>query len=221
MRLSLLAAVLVASLTIAAAPSRAATVVDAQGDFLPTYVGPALADLDVTRFSVNYDATRSLFTLGATFAGAIDPASQGIYVFGANTGTGVIRPFAALGQGNVIFDQAITIRKDGTGSVGATALSPSSIAISGNALTAQIALSLLPSTGFSPERYGFNLWPRIGTGNNNQITDFSPENATLAAAVPEPATWALFLLGFGAVGYGLRRHRRSAAVVFDGKALEA
>ena len=28
-----------------------------------------------------------------------------------------------------------------------------------------------------------------------------------AAAVPEPATWALMLLGFGAVGWQLRRRR--------------
>ena len=213
MRLPLFAAMLSALLAFATTPASAATVTDAQGDFLPTYVGPALADLDVTSFSINYDATRSVFTLGATFAGAIDPTSQGIYVFGANTGTGALRPFAALGQGNVIFDQAITIRKDGTGSIGATALNPSSIAISGDTLTAQIALSLLPSTGFAPEQYGFNLWPRIGTGNNNQITDFAPENATLAAAVPEPATWTLFLIGFGAVGYGLRRRRPAAAAL--------
>jgi hypothetical protein len=32
-----------------------------------------------------------------------------------------------------------------------------------------------------------------------------------AAAVPEPSTWAMMLLGFGAIGFSLRR-RRSAAV---------
>jgi hypothetical protein len=30
-----------------------------------------------------------------------------------------------------------------------------------------------------------------------------------APAVPEPATWAMLLLGFGAVGAALRRHRRT------------
>ncbi len=199
-------------LALAAAPAHAATVVDATGDFLPTYVGPLLADLDVTSFSVAYNSTSSIFTLGATFAGAIDPSTVGFYVFGVNTGTGTARPFAALGQGNVIFNQAITIRKDGTGSIGAVALSPADISIAGNILTFRIAASLMPSTGFTPENYGFNLWPRIGTGNNNQITDFAPENATLAAA-PEPATWALMIIGFGAMG-GMMRTRRKAGVAF-------
>ena len=30
------------------------------------------------------------------------------------------------------------------------------------------------------------------------------------SAVPEPSTWAMMLIGFGAVGYGKRRRRRSA-----------
>ena len=205
------AAALTASI---AAPAQAATVVDAIGDFLPTYTaGPRLADLDVASFSVNYSNAGQFFTLGAVLAGDIDPTTAGIYVIGVNTGTGTIRPFASIGQGNVIFNQAIVLRKDGTGSIGATALDPNLINIAGNIITARIALSLLPSTGFAAEQYGFNLWPRIGTGNNNQITDFSPENATLAAgAVPEPATWATMLLGMAVAGSILRRRARRTTV---------
>ncbi|MEO5492464.1 MAG: PEPxxWA-CTERM sorting domain-containing protein [Sphingomonas sp.] len=211
MRKTILAASWLLPFALAATPSHAATVMDATGDFLPTYVGPLLADLDVTSFSVNYNSGTSIFTLGATFAGAIDPSTVGFYIFGVNTGTGTARPFAALGQGNVIFNQAITIRKDGTGQIGATVLSPADISIAGNILTFKIAASLMPSTGFNPENYGFNLWPRIGTGNNNQITDFAPENATLAAA-PEPATWAMMIIGFGGIGGVLRTRRRNAGL---------
>jgi hypothetical protein len=42
--------------------------------------------------------------------------------------------------------------------------------------------------------------------------DFEKQNSlTLAgdAAVPEPATWAMMLIGFGAVGYTMRRRRRT------------
>lgn len=202
---TLLGALALAPLVLAAAPVQAATVLDPVGDYLPTFTGPHQADLDVTSFSVNYDPMTQLFTLGATFAGAIDATLGGNYIIGVNTGTGVNHPFAGLGAPNVIFNQTIAINKNGTGSVGATAIDPSMIAIAGNILTVKVGLGLFPSTGFSPEQYGFNLWPRF----NGQIPDFAPDNATLAAAVPEPATWGMLLLGFGAGGVMLRRRQRT------------
>ncbi|RSV39626.1 PEP-CTERM sorting domain-containing protein [Sphingomonas sp. ABOLD] len=212
MRILLGAAALV-SLAAAPALAQTQTVTDATGDFLSGYTGPKLADLDVTSFSVSYDSTAQLFTLGTTFAGAITPGTPGFYVFGVNTGKGAIRPFGGIGQGNVIFDQAIVVQKDGTGAIGGTALDANWVAIAGNILTVKVPLSLLPSTGFAPGKYGFNLWPRTGFGNNAQISDFAPENATLAAAVPEPASWAMLMLGAGAAGGMLRYRRRRQATL--------
>jgi len=34
-------------------------------------------------------------------------------------------------------------------------------------------------------------------------------NVTYSFAVPEPATWALMILGFGAVGFAMRRRRQA------------
>jgi hypothetical protein len=34
---------------------------------------------------------------------------------------------------------------------------------------------------------------------------------SIVRAVPEPATWAMFLLGFGAIGFAMRTRRRAAA----------
>ena len=42
---------------------------------------------------------------------------------------------------------------------------------------------------------------------------FETDNFTINA-VPEPATWALMLLGFGAIGFGMRRRRETVAVSF-------
>ncbi len=38
-------------------------------------------------------------------------------------------------------------------------------------------------------------------------------NANLAGAVPEPATWALMLIGFGAIGAAVRRQRKATVKV--------
>ena len=34
-------------------------------------------------------------------------------------------------------------------------------------------------------------------------------SSPVAAAVPEPATWAMMLIGFGAAGFGMRRRTRA------------
>lgn len=46
------------------------------------------------------------------------------------------------------------------------------------------------------------------TAQGTQITSFSA--SAISAAVPEPATWAMMLLGFGAIGFAMRRRRQPA-----------
>jgi choice-of-anchor C domain-containing protein len=38
------------------------------------------------------------------------------------------------------------------------------------------------------------------------------DNVSLAAAVPEPSTWAMMLVGFGAIGFGMRRRKSLRAI---------
>lgn len=191
-------------LVLAATPATASVVADPEGDILPTFVGVPSPDLDVTDFFVILNSMNN-FVIEAEFAGAINPATNALYIIGVDTGAGAIAPFADIGQPNVTFDQAIVIAgATGTGVVSGSAIE---VAFDGNAFRAVVPLSLLPSTGAAPGEYGFNIWPRVGFGNNNQISDFAPENALLRA-VPEPSTWLMMLLGFGAISYSMRRQRR-------------
>jgi hypothetical protein len=202
-------------------PAVAATALDATGDILPTFVGTATPDLDVTSFSVSFNSITNTFLLGASFAGPIDSTLPGVYVIGVDTGAGAIRPFANIGEPNVVFDQALIIQKDGSVTLGANTLSATVV---GNLFTLSVAGNLFTSTGAAPGDFGFNIWPRIAFGNNNQITDFAPDNALLTAnnalltpAVPEPATWLMMILGFGVVGGAIRigRARRRSAAPLD------
>ncbi len=199
MRKVLLIAVALSALSVGAA--KAKTVSDPIGDFLPSFVGNHDPDLDVTSFSVAYNTISQNFTLSATMAGAINPGLPGLYVIGVDTGTGPAKPFAGIGEPNVIFNQAIVVQKTGAVAIGANALSA---AINGDMFTLIVPLADLPSTGFAAADYGFNLWPRNGLGNNNQISDFAPQNALLAAA-PEPGVWAMMMVGLAMVGFAMRR----------------
>jgi hypothetical protein len=48
------------------------------------------------------------------------------------------------------------------------------------------------------------------TGSRGTTGSFGGNVSFAAGAVPEPATWAMMLLGFGAVGFAMRRGRRPA-----------
>jgi hypothetical protein len=199
-----------------AGAAQATTISDPTGDYLASYTGPHQADLDVTSLSVMFNPSTDSFLLQSTMAGLIDATLPGFYAIGINTGTGA-GPFASIGAPNVLFNQVIAVQKNGTATIGGTALAPGSVTIGGNALSVVIPLSLLPTTGFDPLHYGFNIWPRSGaTGGLAVISDFAPNNSTVAAAagaVPEPANWMMMLGGFGLIG-GALRQRRSAGVRF-------
>lgn len=60
---------------------------------------------------------------------------------------------------------------------------------------------------------GFVWDPSLGTSNNGGTETWMVRGA-LAAGVPEPGTWAMMLLGFGAIGFSFRRRR-------DGRQLQA
>lgn len=52
----------------------------------------------------------------------------------------------------------------------------------------------------------------VGT-NDSYNVDGGIDHVSVTAAVPEPASWALVLVGFGSLGGALRFRRRSAAVL--------
>ena len=193
---------LTAALVLALFPvaTHAAVITDPVGDFAPGYTGNA-ADLDVTSFSVTYDPVGQQFLLGGTVAGIINPATAGLYAIGVNTGSGAIAPFASQGAPNVRFNQVVVLTKGGRATLGATPLIAS---VTGNSFAVIVSQSLLPTTGFTPSQYSWNLWPRTGLGAGTVATDFAPDNAMLAP-VPEPGTWMTMLLGFGLLGGAMRR----------------
>jgi hypothetical protein len=85
-----------------------------------------------------------------------------------------------------------------------------------NRLQATDALFGLPGITYnSPEARGLESRDRPGTtfaGNVLTIKDWQASSPgdnirVLTAAVPEPATWAMLILGFGLVGHAARRRR--------------
>jgi hypothetical protein len=138
------------------------------------------------------------FEISATLDGAINTANAGNYVLGVNTGTGVSHPFGGVGEPDVRFNQAFVLQKTGAINNGLIATR-----IGDRSFDLTVPLSILTSTGLAPEQFGFNIWSR---GAGNGLADFAPENRMLSA-VPEPAAWAMMIMGFGLTGAVARRRR--------------
>ena len=60
--------------------------------------------------------------------------------------------------------------------------------------------------------HNLNVYYVTGNGTPS-ILSFEPRITTFSGGVPEPATWALMITGFGAAGAMLRRKRATAALV--------
>ena len=195
--------------------------------FLPTYTGPNSNALKLENIGVTFNGND--FDLSSTSEAAISSAPPGsLYVWGINRGAGTARfdtgtatPTNPLIGSNVLFDAVLLITPSGSAKINlfngmAPEIVPSSdITINGRNINAIISDSLLPSTGFSPNNYGFDLWPRSGAGQNDQIAQFfGTENAidppdVKPIDVPEPASWAVLATGL-ALLVAVRRKSRKA-----------
>jgi hypothetical protein len=161
---------------------------------------------------------------------------QGIYIWGVDRGagtalldhpTGLTDTSTPIGAG-VNFDAFIDLNNlfNGTGDgfvvlldehanfVSKTDLAAGSVTFSGDTINVVVPLSLLPGQGATVADYGYNIWPRLnGIQSNALVASFLPSDHDFnASAVPEPAAWALMIMGFGMAGGMVRARRRVAAV---------
>jgi len=196
------ALIAVATLGLAAG---AHAVTDASGDFLASFTGTPVGALDIRAADVSFDAAANTFVLHATAGGAIAGQPGVAFVFGFDRGGAVNQPFGGIGFPDVRFNATVTLRADGTGSIGSN---PVTTAIAGNDIFGVVSASFLPSNGLQPADYTWALWAidsRISGAPRN--ADFAGSgNFHVATPVPEPQTYALLLAGLAAVG-GVARRR--------------
>ena len=169
-------------------------VADPIGDFLTTYVGPKGGDLDVVTAQVTFTGTEFVFS--GTMNAPIGTTTDGFYVWGLDRGLGnKIADFAQIGLPDVIFDLVVIAQPPGgppalvndLNAGVATPLPPTAVTITGNTIAVRVPLSLLPSNGFSPEQYMWNLWPRWGgiPMSDPQISDFAPNKRNSIVTTPK------------------------------------
>ena len=195
-----LAGALVAAAFVSAVPAAAAVV---QGDFraesdLPSYSarGPKVYQ--------NLDAVLGAgYELGSGHFVANPSSWSGGVVFADwDASTNILTLFSQdrwdfqtfnFTVNNILFDSAQAI---------------SGITHIGGSLT---TTGIVPTLGFTGNSVSINYasGPVFNfTGNSAQ---FQVALTDLAGGVPEPATWAMLIVGFGAVGVAARRSRRSIA----------
>ena len=195
----------------------AQAIVDPGGDFLPTFTNFKRFDLDlisVDAFQLNKDLH---FEVGT--AGRMNAKSGISYVFGIDRGagtTGLLAGDPAIAP-DVKFDALFEIRTNGTGTLtvfnetgGPTIIQRDQIFFFQNFIRAGFSASLLPSRGFAIKDYRYTVWSRDPGEGNAVIADIT--RTINLGAVPEPATWAMMIGGFCAVGCStrFRRHRALA-----------
>jgi hypothetical protein len=189
---------------------------DKAGDFLagfPQADRAANGDLDFTDLSVSFDQATGEFRVTVSLADDIT-TQPGVFVIGIDTGKGGHAPFGGVGEPNILFDQALTLQKDGTGVL--SLVNPDGTPAGTKGLSAAMGLKsfsvdfkladLTPTGSLDPQHFGFSAWSKKGA----VLADFVPNNKLLTAAgVPEPATWAMLVGGFALMGGSLRRRRAS------------
>ncbi|MBI0477208.1 PEP-CTERM sorting domain-containing protein [Sphingomonas sp. MA1305] len=156
----------------------------------------------------------------ASSGGTASPGVAGL-IPNYGTGTGTFAGFSCM-TGTCGTIQDIANFRVGAQSIanffvltGGNNASPISFDLSSIDTIGSITANTLAFAASGTLRYdGFDATPAsfVFTTQGNTTTSFSATAQT--AAVPEPATWALMILGMGAVGFAMRRRNTTTRVRF-------
>ncbi|MEO7411467.1 MAG: choice-of-anchor P family protein [Sphingomicrobium sp.] len=144
----------------------------------------------------------SLFNISATTIQSFSQANTigGFDASGTTTIEGLVLSGSALGA--LVFDGNLLVNP-----------APNTILFSGGGLSIILNEQILSASGITTNaiNIGFTNF-LLGTGLQNGNIIFAQTQASAVAgvngAVPEPATWAMMLIGFGAVGVSMRRRKK-------------
>ncbi len=213
-------ALLLAAL-LAAAPALSAPVSDPAGDFLPSYTGPLGGDVDILSGAVTRRDGMIQFDVEVAANFGTTPNVLAVWAINRGAGTPRLSFLAPPVAGNLPFDALFVMFDDGSaravtfvGMVPTITLLPGAANIAGSTMQGFVSTALYTSTGFALEDYTYGLWTRqrinpVMDSGNFEVADLLNGGNPFRASVPEPASWAMLILGFGAIGTRLRRAARA------------
>ncbi len=147
---------------------------------------------------------------------AVSTGGTGIYTF--NIGQNVSFDFSLFGT--ALTNALVTVTNVGTGDNASFAAALLGTVQANGALqgSQQLGFGFLNGNPLASEDINFdntiNSTYRIDlSGGGSSVTAFAQIGTGAVAAVPEPATWAMMLMGFGAMGFALRRNRRRSGAM--------
>jgi hypothetical protein len=145
---------------------------------------------------------------------ATDPSHQNEIYFGGNTNfSQEIAPAVILDVSSLLAQGAL----NGMFSMGSTTLGEQWIVLGENGGTWTTLIGNGTSDGAFQALPGWGTYNFYGFVSGGTVTTDGrlPGNVLLRAItvdVPEPATWAMMILGFGAIGFSMRKTRRKTAL---------
>lgn len=165
--------------------------------FYKDYVGPQRPAILAASADGMFLTASQNIVLTARMSGPIFTGGPNFYVWGFDRGGAVntVAPFPD--EPNVKFNAVVVVTADpanGTNLTGIVNLldgsTPKSVTsavlLAPDTMQIVVAASLLPSTGFAPPAYTWNLWPRnaLGGAPSAQIASFIPDNQ-MATLMPQ------------------------------------
>lgn len=171
----------------------------------------AAAEASVT---VNFPEAGTVYVSATNGSGTIPAGGQSAYMW--TTGDHVVDFYAATGlasatslsatftiQNYLSVDQFFDVLVNGV-DVGAYDVAPDGGSGAYQTLSFSKTFATIAGPNYGLEYVLDNTIP----GGDGSIAFTDGGTVTLSGTVPEPAAWALMLVGFGALGAGLRRARR-------------